>query len=347
MKSRTFFMVAGFLAVLLIASGAVYAYDANRQDKIAEGVTIGGVAVGGMTTAQARVKLRDAVLEPLSQPVVARYKKRKFTLTPERAKVGVNVDASVDAALDASRSGGLFRRTWRSLTGDKVEQDVKLDITYSEAAVKQLVSRVRSRLDEAPVEATVDLDGGSVEIKSSETGREVRRGTLARDVTAALLERDPAARTVRIRARSVAPNTSTAELAEKYPAILIISRSSFKLTLYKNLKPAKTYSIAVGQAGMDTPAGLYNVQNKAENPAWHVPDSDWAGDLAGKVIPAGDPRNPIMARWMGIYDGAGIHGTTADSSIGTAASHGCIRMRIPEVIELYNEVPVGAPVYIS
>jgi lipoprotein-anchoring transpeptidase ErfK/SrfK len=347
MKSRTFFMVAGFLAVLLIASGAVYAYDANRQDKIAEGVTIGGVAVGGMTTAQARVKLRDAVLEPLSQPVVARYKKREFTLTPARAKVGVNIDASVDAALDASRSGGLFTRTWRSLTGDRVEQDVKLEITHSEAAVKQLVSRVRSRLDEAPVEATVDLDGGSVEVKPSETGREVRRGTLARDVTAALLQRDPAARTVRIRARSVAPNTSTAELAAKYPAIVIVNRSAFKLTLYKNLKPAKTYSIAVGQAGMDTPAGLYNIQNKAENPAWHVPDSDWAGDLAGKVIPAGDPRNPIMARWMGIYDGAGIHGTTADSSIGTAASHGCIRMRIPEVIELYDQVPVGAPVYIS
>jgi lipoprotein-anchoring transpeptidase ErfK/SrfK len=340
-------MVAGFCVVLLLAAGAVYAYDANRQDRIAEGVSIGGVHVGGMTTAQARVKLRRAVLEPLSQPVVARYKKRKFTLTPEKAKVGVNVDASVDAALDASREGGLFTRTWRSLTGDEVTQDVKLDITYSHAAVDQLISRIRNRLDEAPTEATVDLDGGTVDIRHSENGREVRRGVLARDVKTALLERDVSARSVRIKARTVKPNTTTEELAGKYPAILIVNRSAFKLTLYKNLKPAKTYSIAVGQAGLDTPAGLYNIQNKAENPAWHVPNSDWAGDLAGKVIPPGDPRNPIMARWMGIYDGAGIHGTTAEGSIGTAASHGCIRMRIPEVIELYDEVPVGAPVYIS
>jgi lipoprotein-anchoring transpeptidase ErfK/SrfK len=50
---------------------------------------------------------------------------------------------------------------------------------------------------------------------------------------------------------------------------------------------------------------------------------------------------------MGIYNGAGIHGTDATGSIGSAASHGCIRMLIPDVVELYDQVPVGAPVYIA
>ena len=50
---------------------------------------------------------------------------------------------------------------------------------------------------------------------------------------------------------------------------------------------------------------------------------------------------------MGIYDGAGIHGTDQTASIGTAASHGCVRMLIPDVIELYDQVPVGAPIYIA
>jgi lipoprotein-anchoring transpeptidase ErfK/SrfK len=99
--------------------------------------------------------------------------------------------------------------------------------------------------------------------------------------------------------------------------------------------------------GLETPAGLYHVQNKAIDPAWHVPNSAWAGKLAGKTIPGGVPENPIKSRWMGIFDGAGIHGTSEDSSIGSAASHGCIRMRIPEVKVLYDEVPVGAPVYIA
>ena len=143
------------------------------------------------------------------------------------------------------------------------------------------------------------------------------------------------------------PKVSTKQLAEKYPAVLIVNRGTFKLTLYKNLKQAKTYGIAVGQVGLDTPAGLYNIQNKAVNPAWHVPNSDWAGDLAGKVIAGDDPSNPIKARWMGIYDGVGVHGTSDDASIGSAASHGCIRMHIPDVEELYDEVPVGAPIYIA
>jgi lipoprotein-anchoring transpeptidase ErfK/SrfK len=65
------------------------------------------------------------------------------------------------------------------------------------------------------------------------------------------------------------------------------------------------------------------------------------------VIPGGTPENPLKARWLGIFDGAGIHGTTETGSIGSAASHGCVRMLIPDVIELYDQVPVGAPIYIA
>jgi lipoprotein-anchoring transpeptidase ErfK/SrfK len=145
----------------------------------------------------------------------------------------------------------------------------------------------------------------------------------------------------------VQPQVTTAELGEKYPKVVTVDRANFRLRLFKNLRLAKTYKIAVGQIGLETPAGLYHVQTKAVNPAWHVPNSDWAGDLAGKVIPGGVPENPLKSRWLGIYDGAGIHGTDAISSLGTAASHGCIRMAIPDVEELYEEVPVQAPVYIQ
>ncbi|HEU4703932.1 MAG TPA: L,D-transpeptidase, partial [Conexibacter sp.] len=65
-----------------------------------------------------------------------------------------------------------------------------------------------------------------------------------------------------------------------------------------------------------------------------------------KAIPPG-PSNPLKARWMGIYAGAGIHGTDSISSLGSAASHGCVRMAVPDVIELYDETPVGTPVYIA
>ncbi len=130
---------------------------------------------------------------------------------------------------------------------------------------------------------------------------------------------------VRVDVKVTEPKITTAELAKKYPVVVTVDRPAFTLRLFKRLKFVKSYKIAVGQAGLETPAGIYHVQNKTVNPSWHVPDSAWAGELAGQVIPPG-PENPIKARWMGIFDGAGIHGTSDVGSLGTAASHGCIRM---------------------
>ena len=76
-------------------------------------------------------------------------------------------------------------------------------------------------------------------------------------------------------------------------------------------------------------------------------EEEWAGDLAGQTIPPGDPRNPLEARWMGFHDGQGIHGTTELASLGSAASHGCIRMSVPAVKQLFREVKVGTPLFLQ
>ena len=144
----------------------------------------------------------------------------------------------------------------------------------------------------------------------------------------------------------VKPKVTTDQLAQQYPTFITIDRAAFQLRFWQNLKLVKTYTIAVGQAGLETPAGEYTIDDKQVNPSWHVPDSDWAGDLAGQVIPPG-PADPIKARWMGFYNGAGIHGTDEISSLGTAASHGCVRMSISDVEELYDQVPLGTPIYIG
>ena len=98
--------------------------------------------------------------------------------------------------------------------------------------------------------------------------------------------------------------------------------------------------------GLETPSGLYDIQDKQVDPTWHVPDSDWAGDLAGKSVPPG-PDDPLKARWMGFNGSAGIHGTSELGSLGSAASHGCIRMAVSDVENLYDQVDVGTPVYIE
>jgi lipoprotein-anchoring transpeptidase ErfK/SrfK len=248
--------------------------------------------------------------------------------------------------MEASQKGNLFTRTWREVRGTELDARVEAKITWSRASVRKVVRRVREKLTIEPRDASVDLEHGSVDPVTSRDGQAVDVRRLHRDIKAELLDAGPT-RVARIHTHVVEPKVTTADLAKKYPAIIIVNRGAFKLTFYKDLKPVKTYGIAVGQVGLETPAGLYHVQNKAINPAWHVPNSDWAGKLAGTIIPGGTPQNPLKARWMGIFDGAGIHGTDATGSIGSAASHGCIRMLIPDVIELYDQVDVGAPVYIA
>jgi lipoprotein-anchoring transpeptidase ErfK/SrfK len=345
MRTRAVVTAAVVGLLLLVGAGGVYAYDRAHSEEIGEGVRVAGVDVSGLTPDEARAKLRTAVLELLSRPVVVRALGKRYTLSPERAKVAVDIDGSVNAALARSRDGSILARTWRGIRGEPLDAELDLDITYSKRAIARLAARIGKAVDEPAVDASVDLESGDVTPRESKNGRRLLARRLKRQLRKRLLDVG-ADKTVRARVEVVKPEVTTEELADKYPAILVVDRANFQLTLYKRLKPARTYGIAVGQIGLETPAGLYHIQNKAIDPAWSVPDSDWAGDLAGTVVPGGVPENPLKARWLGIYDGAGIHGTDADSSIGSAASHGCIRMRIPEVIELYDQVPVGAPIYI-
>jgi lipoprotein-anchoring transpeptidase ErfK/SrfK len=222
-------------------------------------------------------------------------------------------------------------------------------VTYSHKAVKRLVARVADSVDRPAQDATVDLEHGSVDPQPSHMGVSVRTNALRRTVVRTLLSTG-ARHPVSVKTTVVQPKVTSEQLAAKYPAVLVVHRSSFTLSLYKNLKLAKTYPIAVGMQGLETPAGLYHIQNKAVNPAWTMPNSSWVAPAdRGKVVPGGTPENPLKARWLGIYAGAGIHGIDPSEygTIGHAASHGCVRMRIPDVIDLYPQVPVGAPIYIS
>lgn len=124
---------------------------------------------------------------------------------------------------------------------------------------------------------------------------------------------------------------------------IVVTLGKFRLQLFRDGKVVKTFKVAVGQPAYPTPTGTYRIVNKQRDPTWTPPpDSSWAKGLG--PIPPG-PGNPLGTRWMGTSAPyVGIHGTYASSSIGTRASHGCIRMHIKDVEELYEEVSVGMPV---
>ena len=346
MRHRSFIVLAALLALLIFGAVGVYAYDASSEDTIAEGVTIAGVDVGGMKTAKAREAIAQQVADPLQKPVRVRYGKHSFALDPKRAGVKADVDGMVREALDRSRSGNIVSRVTRNLTGGKVKAAIPARVTYDEVAVEKLVKRVQRGVNRPAKDATVAFSGTGVTKIKGRNGVALRADALHQSVTGELVHPSPE-RVVDARVTKTKPKVGVKDLARKYPVVVTINRGGFQLRVWQKLKLSKTYPIAVGQVGLETPAGLYHVQNKAIDPAWHVPNSAWAGKLAGTTVPGGVPDNPLKARWMGIFDGAGIHGTSDDGSIGSAASHGCIRMHIPDVEKLYDEVPVGSAVYIA
>jgi lipoprotein-anchoring transpeptidase ErfK/SrfK len=345
-RSPIIFIVAGLVLVLVLA-GSVYAYDSSRSDTIAKGIQVGSVDVGGLSAAAAKAKLRARYVTHLQKPLVVVAGETKFPLSAREAKIKADVDAMVADAVKRGRQGSFVSRTWRGITGGEVKATVAPEVAYSVPAVRRLVDKVRVTMTRKPVEADISVHGESVEVHKSKIGLSVDAKALRPQVEQALVSDIDANRAVRATLKKTMPKVTTKRLAKKYPVVLTVDRSHFRISLYKKLKKVVTYPIAVGMAGLDTPAGRYTIQNKAINPAWSVPNSPWAGSLAGTVIPGGAPNNPLIARWLGVADGVGVHGTSDRGSMGSNASHGCIRMLPEDVIKLYDQVPVGTPIFIN
>jgi lipoprotein-anchoring transpeptidase ErfK/SrfK len=337
--------IVAVVAFLLVAAIGAYAYDSSRSDQIAEGVTIGGGDVGGLTAEEARHLDDHELVDPLRDHVTARFEDVDYRISPGELEIRSDVDGMVDQALEESREGGLPGRLWRYATGEDVDAAISPQITHSNDALDKFVAEVTAEVNRKPVDASIEPSVASLNKVEGRDGIALDESVLRSRLEQAV--QSPDRRRVSIPVDRVKPEITSDELAEQYPTYLTVDRSSFQLHLWEDLKLVKTYTIAVGAVGFDTPAGVYNIQNMAVDPAWNVPNSDWAGDLAGTVVPGGVPENPLKERWMGIYDGAGIHGTDDVASLGSAASHGCIRMSVPDVIELYDQVDVGTPIYIG
>jgi lipoprotein-anchoring transpeptidase ErfK/SrfK len=334
--------------VLLVGAGvaAAWRYDAARDDRLAEGISIGGVDVGGLHVDDARARLSAQVEAPLTQPIVVRYRSGQFVFQPETADVQTNLKSLVDRALAESRGGNFLARAFRDATGGKLARSDEVEITFSREAVQRFAGGIARQVDTKSREGKSKASFAGVRITPSRNGVDVRQDALIRSIDHALVDATEP-RSFKLPTRVLHPKVTTQELESKYRVFLAVSRSQKELRYFVKEKLVKTYRVAIGRIGFETPAGLYEIRSKAVNPAWYVPKEAWAGDLAGKIIPPGDPENPLKARWMGFWDGAGIHGTAESSSIGSAASHGCIRMTVPDVIDLYDRVPLHTPLYIS
>jgi lipoprotein-anchoring transpeptidase ErfK/SrfK len=289
-----------------------------RPTTIAAGVTVAGVVlVGGLSPAEATAEVKAFFARPVTVTV------GKVTLRATPKQLGASAYV-----------GDAIRRARIAFPGG----NVPLKVAAPQERIARYVRALASRFDREPVDSKLLLRDSKPFVTKEQPGRRLRQVLAVRGLFRSLKThvRDP----VVLRPETVPPKTTRTSVGD----VIVIRRGLNQLFLYDGMKYRRTFGVATGESRYPTPLGRFEIIVKWRNPWWYPPASDWAKDA--EPIPPG-PGNPLGTRWMGISSPAvGIHGTPDPASIGYSVSHGCIRMRIPEVEWLFNQVDVGTPVYI-
>jgi lipoprotein-anchoring transpeptidase ErfK/SrfK len=290
---------------------------------IAAGVTIGGTLVGGLTVGEARELVQTRFARPLT---LVGGPGANIVVTPKDLGATPHFDQALNLAARVKRPGYL----------------VPLKVEVSRPKLERLVSSLGARFHRDPVDATLKLRNLTPFATKDVPGRRLKEVIAERAIFLALKtqKRDPLA----LPFDMVEPEVTSGQIGKA----IVIRRGSNKLMLYdigKKSKLVRTFQVATGRSQYPTPLGKFEIVNKWLNPWWYPPaGSAWAAN--SKPIPPG-PGNPLGTRWMGLSAPyVGIHGTPDSASIGYSASHGCIRMLIPQVEWLFTQVDVGTPVFI-
>ncbi|MDO8879385.1 MAG: L,D-transpeptidase/peptidoglycan binding protein [Coriobacteriia bacterium] len=335
---RALALVAAMLLFFTAGSGALaVADDYLSREVLPTGAEVAGVDVAGLSREAARELVAREVAEPLAEPLEVAYGGRTFTLDAATL-ITVDVEAMVDAAFEPHALAALPRRVVDRTLDRPSGARADVALAVDEAGVATWIDDVAASIDTEPVDATMTVDVNRLVVVPSEAGETVDRQATAERLRAALFAGE---KRVDLAVDLTDPAVTESDLG---PAI-IVDLSERRLYLYDEGDLFKTYGVAVGTPNHPTPRGDFEITLKRYMPTWSNPGSAWAADMPKTIGPG--PSNPLGTRALNINSpGIRIHGTSADYSIGTAASHGCMRMHRWDIEDLYERVEVGTPVYI-
>lgn len=324
MRVRSATVVVGLAICGLVAPGA-FAAEPPADGMISADVSIDGVPVGGLTIDAARRAVIGARIAPRFAPLLVSLKGRRMTIKPTAAGYAVDLDTAIETAIAYGRTVPVTAPV-----------NVPLDQTVDRDRLEAVLTFRAKDIELAPVDALLTFRKARPVVRPPRIGTLIDIPKAVPVVADALIARN--VEQVELPARRLRPAKMTVG------ASIVVHRANRMLSLYREAKLVKTFRVAVGTSQYPTPRGLFSIIQKQRNPTWNPPDSPWAKGLG--PIPPG-PGNPLGTRWIGTSASAvGIHGTYASSSIGHAASHGCVRMYIRDVEWLYERVSVGTPVKI-
>ena len=285
---------------------------------VPDGVMLAGIDIGGLASDQAVA----AVEEAFAQPLTLRFEKSTITVSPAQLKMRVSADTAVARALTSAPGTSLALRAG-----------------YDKTAVRNFVAKIAKRFDRKAASSQLRFRNARPVVTKPVVGRTILRAQAVNAIVQQLVHGTRT--TITVKAKLTKPAVTPSTIGP----IVVIKRGSNQLTLFHGAKLVRAFKVATGQNIYPTPLGQFQIVVKWKNPTWYPPTNDtWAKGL--KPVPPG-PNNPLGTRWMGLSSpGVGIHGTDEPASIGYSASHGCIRMLVPQAEWLFDHVNVGTPVYI-
>lgn len=329
-------VVAVVLACMVLA---LLGYDLYYRTTVFKGMNVAGVYVGGMSREDAVEELRRELdLEALNSNIVLTFGEKTWELPLYRIGAFVDLNESVDRALSEAKQVPFYERWLKRFTFQSMDSEIDLVVEYDPAALSSFVEEMRASIDSEPVDAEISLQSNKLIFTSSRDGWKLDTDDTRRLILRTLSSPE---REAQLNIAVTKPEISDDQMGK----VITVDLARHQLTLYSNMVVEKQYPIACGSPGYPTPRGTYKITSKEANPTWRNPGSAWAASMPPSIPPG--PGNPLGTRALGTSaSGVFIHGTSNTGSIGTSASHGCIRMLIRDSEDLFPRVEVGNPVLI-
>ncbi len=335
-RSRVRARVIVLVVLLLLVMGGAYGFDRMSETHYFPGTRIGGQLIGSGTIPDAEAILREHFVVPLHRPIVVSGPALNTQATPWDMGLRVNVAAVARSVLAEQRKTPVFERIWRRAAG--IAGDEPLHLNFDRTAVERFADSFVQKVNRMPVDAQVKVNGDALTIIPDQVGRQLSRQE-AIDAIERSLARGSSSITLPVH---TIPATIQAGVFSK---VIVVSTTANTLRLYNKDKLVKQFQVATGTGGYPTPLGTFKIVDKQEFPTWYNPHDPWSVSMPETIGPG--PDNPLGTRAMALNaDGILIHGTPEDSSIGSNASHGCVRMHIADAEQLFTMVDVGTPVLI-
>lgn len=343
--SRTFVVFSATIMLALSGSLAwATVYEYQSRVFVPNGVSIAGVDLSGMNESEARSAITAAVSDPLTSPLTVLAEGKQHTLEAEGV-VTVDVDAMVAEAFAPRRTASFVTRIQHDVINTPLNAEVKPAYSVDASAVAAWVTSISKSVNRPAVDATVTLDGNTVKLIASKPGKRTREDEAVSVLLDALDAENSLSKEIRqvdLPIDEIKPKVTDKDIGKT----IVVDISERRIRLFKGARLEKTYRCAVGTPSFPTPKGHFKIEQKRYRPTWVNPAKNgWGKDMPAFIPPG--PSNPLGTRAINLTaPGIRFHGTTKDWSVGTAASHGCMRMHRSDIEDLFERVYVGMDVYI-